>query len=95
VFPGRDTARVILLRHIDAEWRADLSDLPEVCRGETPPLRSPTDVVERIAQIPTRFYIASECDRQLLAAAANKLVTQHRTDILEFLDGPARPAPGR
>jgi hypothetical protein len=86
VIPGRDTARVILLRHIDAQWRADLSDLPDACRGETPPLRSPTEVVERIAQIPTRLYIASECDRQLLAVAATKLVAQHRTDIVEFLD---------
>jgi hypothetical protein len=43
-------------------------------------------VVERIAQIPTRLYIASECDRQLLAVAATKLVAQHRTDIVEFLD---------
>ena len=95
VIPGRDTARVILLRHIDAEWRADLSDLPDACRGETPPLRSPADVVERIAQIPTRLYIASDCDRQLLAVAATKLVAQHRTDILEFLDRPAGSAPGR
>ena len=95
VIPGRDTARLILLRHIDAEWRADLSDLPDACRGATPPLRSPADVTQRIAQIPTRLHVASECDRQLLATAAAKLVAQHQADILEFLDGPARPAPGR
>jgi hypothetical protein len=94
VFPNRETARVILLRHIDAEWRADLSDLPEACREEMPPLKSPTDVKERIAQIPTRFYIPSACDRQLLATAASKVVAQHRAEILEFLDGPAL-APSR
>jgi predicted acylesterase/phospholipase RssA len=93
VFPGRETARVIVLRHIDAEWREDLADLPAACRGERPPLQSPTAVVERIAQIPTSFNIASECDRQLLATAATKLVAQHRTEILEFLEGrpPAVP----
>jgi hypothetical protein len=67
VFPTRDTARLIVLRHIDAQWRDDLSDVSEACRGETPPLRTPADVVERIAQIPTRFYIPSKCDRELLA----------------------------
>ena len=91
VFPNRDTARVILLRHIDAEWRADLSDLPEACRGETPPLRTPADVVERVAQIPTRFYIPSKCDRELLATAATKVLEQQRADILEFLDRPSAP----
>ena len=95
VFPNRDTARVILLRHIDAEWRADLSDLPEACRAERPPLSSPADVVERIAQIPTRFSIPSPCDRQLLVTAANKVVGQRRAEILEFLDGPPRLVPGR
>ncbi len=95
VFPDRDTAGVILLRHIDAHWRADLSDLPEACRGKTQPLKSPADVVERIAQVPTRFYIPSQCDRELLATAATKVLAQQRADILEFLDGPARPAPSR
>jgi hypothetical protein len=52
-------------------------------------------VVERIAQIPTRFYIPSKCDRQLLAAAATKLVAQHRAAILEFMDAPVRSAPSR
>src|SRR5262245_58473128 len=93
VFPNRDTARVILLRHIDAEWRADLSDLPEACRGES--LKTPTEVVERIAQIPTRLDIGSECARQLLATSAAKLVAQHRAEILEFLDAPPGPPQAR
>ena len=32
--------------------------------------------------------IASECDRQLLATAATKLVAEHRTQILEFIERP-------
>jgi hypothetical protein len=46
-------------------------------------------VVERLAEIPTRFYVASACDRQLLALAAAKVVAQHQQEILTFLEGPA------
>jgi hypothetical protein len=45
-------------------------------------------VRERIAEIPTRFVLPSECDRQLLAVAAAKLVAEHRGAILEFLQRP-------
>ena len=34
VFPDNQTFRVIVLRHTDAQWKDDLSDLPEVCRRE-------------------------------------------------------------
>jgi hypothetical protein len=54
VFPDNQTMRVIILRHTDAQWKDDLSDLPEVCRQESPPLDSPTAVVERIAEIPNK-----------------------------------------
>jgi hypothetical protein len=86
VFPDRQTARVVLLKHTDAVWEDDLSDLPEACRNETPPLRSPEEVVERIAEIPTRFWLPSECDRQLLVTAAGKVVAQNHQDILELLE---------
>jgi hypothetical protein len=46
-------------------------------------------VVERIAEIPTRFWLASECDRQLLEAAATKVVTQNQQEIMELLEGRA------
>jgi hypothetical protein len=42
-------------------------------------------VRERTAEIPTRFWIASECDRQLLITAAAKVVTQKEQEIQEFL----------
>jgi len=87
VFPDNQTMRVIILRHTDAQWKDDLSDLPQVCREESPPLDSPTAVVERIAEIPTRFKLASECDRQLLMTAAAKVVAQNKQEIEGFLAG--------
>jgi hypothetical protein len=87
VFPDTQTARVITLRHTDAKWKEDLSDLPEVCRQESPPLDSPTAVVERIAEIPTRFKLTSECDRQLLMTAAAKVVAQNKQEIEDYLAG--------
>jgi hypothetical protein len=95
VFPDNDTLRIVLLRHIDARWREDLSDLPEACRREEPPLRSPTDVVERLAEIPTRFHVASDCDRQLLALSAAKVVAQNEHAILEMLARRPDSSPGR
>jgi Patatin-like phospholipase len=87
VFPDDQTVRVVALRHTDAEWQPDLGDLPAVCRQVEPPLDSPTAVVERIAEISTRFWLASECDRQLLQVAAAKVVAQRQQEILTFLDG--------
>jgi hypothetical protein len=95
VFPDRQTLRVILVHHTDAKWKDDLSDLPEACRNENPPLQTPEDVVERIAEIPTRFWLPSECDRQLLMTAAAKVVAQNRREILELLEAPAPPRPTR
>jgi hypothetical protein len=87
VFPDNQTVRVIFLRHTDAQWKEDLSDLPQVCREESPPLDSPTAVVERIAEIPTRFKLVSECDRQLLMTAAAKVVAQNKQEIEGLLAG--------
>jgi hypothetical protein len=89
VFPDNQTVRVMQLRHTDAEWQPDLSDLLAVCRQADPPLDSPTAVVEHIAEISTRFWLASACDRQLLAASAAKVVAQHQQEIVEFLEGRA------
>jgi predicted acylesterase/phospholipase RssA len=88
VIPGVDTLRVLFLRHVDAQWRGDLSDLPEICQGS---LRTPSEVTERLAEIPTRFRIVSECDRQLLIAAAHKVVAQSRQEIEDFLAGTPSP----
>jgi len=92
VFPDDHDLQVIFLRHTDSEWKDDLSDLPEACRQESPLLDSPTAVVERIAEIPTRFKLKSECDRQLLMTAAAKVVAQNKQEIEDFLAG--RPISG-
>jgi hypothetical protein len=85
VFPDARAARVVVIRHTDAKWRADLTDLPEACRGERPPMASVEAVQERIAEIPTRFRLPSECDRQLLVTAAAKVVAQKQQEIRDFL----------
>jgi hypothetical protein len=43
-------------------------------------------VKERLSEIPTRLYLPSECDRELLAVAAAKLVAKHRQPILDFVN---------
>ena len=88
VFPDMRTLNVIVLRHTDAKWAADMSDLPPACKAEREPLKTPDEVRDRIAEIPTRLVLPSECDRQLLTTAAAKLVAEHRDEILEFLNRP-------
>lgn len=87
VFPDDTTLRIIFLNHDSARWEDDLSDLPEACRNEKPPLTSPEEVQERIAEIPTKFQMASECNRQLLHTVAAKVVNQNRQVIEGFLAG--------
>ena len=91
VFPADTTLRIIFLNHESAQWEEDLSDLPEACRNEKPPLTSPEDVQERLAELPTRLVITSECDRLLLHAAAAKVVAQNRQKIDDFLAGRSTP----
>ncbi|MGH8064487.1 MAG: hypothetical protein ACRERE_04470 [Candidatus Entotheonellia bacterium] len=86
---------MLQLRHTDAAWQPDLSDLPEACRQVDPPLDSPMAVVEHIAEISTRFWLASACDRQLLQVAAAKVVAQHQQEIVAFLQGAAAAGTGR
>ena len=87
VFPDERTVRLLILRHTDALWKPDLSELPAACRNENPALRSPADVRQRLAEIPTLLQIKSHCDSQLLTVAAAKVVAQNRDSILEFLSG--------
>lgn len=88
VFPDSKTVSGIILRHTDARWAPDMSDLPPACKAEPKPLASPEAVRERIAEIPTALELPSECDRQLLVAAATKLVAEHRDEILDFVNRP-------
>ncbi len=95
LLPDERTIKIIVLHHTDAEWKDDLSDLPAACRTEDPRLDSPRAITQRLAQMPTRFSIESDCDRDLLLAAADKVVRQHRPQILDFLEGRRAEGPGR
>jgi hypothetical protein len=88
VFPDLKTIRVAFLRHTDAKFAADLSDLPAACKAEPQPMKTLDEVADRIAAIPTRLGLSSECDRQLIYTAATKLVAEHRDEILTFLNRP-------
>ena len=91
VVPDANTFRIMYLGHTDAAWQGDLSDLPEACRGEESVLRTPLQITERLAEIPTRLKIFSECDRQLLVTSAAKVVAQARAEIESFLSGDPLP----
>jgi predicted acylesterase/phospholipase RssA len=91
VVPDANTFRIVYLGHTDAPWRGDLTDLPEACRGHEGSLRTPLQITERLAEIPTRFKIMSECDRQLLVTSAAKVVAQSREEIEAFLAGEPLP----
>ncbi len=93
VLPGTDAFRLVLLRHTDAKWREDLSDLPAACRTDSAAPTSAMAVVQRLAEIPTRLRVASLCDRELLTLAAAKVVAQQREAILGFVDQVATAAP--
>jgi predicted acylesterase/phospholipase RssA len=86
-FPADDELRVLALRHIDAKWRDDLTDLPAACRGLVDSPTNSAEVVHRLALIPTLLSVRSKCDRELLSTAAFKLVDEYRGEILEFING--------
>lgn len=88
VIPDERRLKFILLRHIDAVWKEDMSDLPESCRKEDVKLTSPPMVKQRLASIVTRLWIESSCDRDLVSAAATKLVEGKKEEIQRFLQQP-------
>ena len=49
---------------------------------------APREVVQRLAQIETRFRVESPCEQELIFSAAAKVVLQNELRIQEFL---ARP----
>jgi len=88
VFPDSKTVTVVWLRHTDVKWAADLSDVPASCKAESTPLKTAEDVDNRVSAIPTRLGLSSECDRDLIHAAAFKLVAANKDAILQFLNPP-------
>jgi len=84
--PGPDRMTVIRLRHTDARWAEDLSDIPESCKKDKVNWKSPRDVGRRLAGIVTRLWLESTCDRDLVLLAAEKVVTQNEGKIRTFLE---------
>ena len=88
LLPGPDQFGLITLRHTDAEWKEDMSDLPDSCRGGESKMKVPREVVRRLAGIATRLWLASPCDRDLTLVAAAKVVAQNEAKIRKFLETP-------
>ena len=86
LLPGPDQLGLITLRHTDAEWKEDLSDLPDTCRKNESTIKKPKEVVRRLAGIATRLWLASPCDRDLTIAAAAKVVAQNEENIKRFVE---------
>lgn len=86
LLPDARTLEILRLRHTDAEWKDDLSDLPESCRNEKVNWVSPRDVSRRLAGIVTRLWLESTCDRDLVLTSAAKVVTQNEAKIRAFLE---------
>ena len=86
VVPGPERILAIRLRHTDAQWAQDLSDLPGSCIEEKVNWKSPKDVVGRLAGVVTRLWLESTCDRDLVLTSAAKVVQQNAGKIRAFLE---------
>ncbi|WP_455376886.1 patatin-like phospholipase family protein [Petrachloros mirabilis] len=84
--PGPDRIAIVRLRHTDAKWAEDLSDLPESCKKEKVNFKSPKDVGKHLAGIVTRLWLKSTCDQDLVLTAAQKVVEQNKDKIIKFLE---------
>ena len=84
--PEPELISLIRLRHTDAEWAEDLSDLPDSCRKEKVNWISPKDVARRLSGVVTRLWLESTCDRDLVLTAASKVVKQQEDQIRAFLE---------
>jgi predicted acylesterase/phospholipase RssA len=93
LLPDLGRLGLITLRHTDAEWKDDMSELPESCRVNESQMTKPREVVRRLAGIATRLWLASPCDRDLTIAAAAKVVAQNEGRIRRFLEASALDPP--
>ena len=84
--PEPERISIIRLRHTDAQWTEDLSDLPDSCQEEKVNWKSPIDVGQQLAGIVTRLWLESTCDRDLVLTAAAKVVQQNAGKIRAFLE---------
>jgi predicted acylesterase/phospholipase RssA len=81
VLPDERKLFIIRLRHVDAVWKEDLSDVPESCRKEGKSWKSSKEVSEHVAGVVTRLFLKSTCDRDLVVQAAQKVVAQNEPKI--------------
>jgi hypothetical protein len=88
VFPDEIRFKFLQLRHSDAVWKDDMSDLPDSCKSEEVKLTNPPMVKKRLASVVTRLWLESACDRDLVTTAAAKLVEGEKDEILKFLKQP-------
>ena len=95
LLPDSSRFALITLRHTDADWQEDLSDLPESCRTKDGTMSKPREVVRRLAGIATRLWLASPCDRDLTIAAAAKVVAQNEDKIRRFLEASSSDHPSK
>ncbi len=86
LLPDSDTLSLIRLSHTHAQWKDDLTDLPDSCRKEEVSWHSPKEVATHLAGIVTRLWLESACDRDLILASAAKVVAQNESQIREFLE---------
>lgn len=86
LLPGAVDMVVIRLQHTDAQWKQDLSDLPESCRKEGVDWKSPREVSEHLSGVVTRLFLKSTCDRDLVVQAAQKVVAQHEPAIRKAME---------
>ena len=63
LMPDETRMKFLQLRHIDAVWKDDMSDLPESCKKEKVKLTNPPMVKKRLASVVTRLWLESDCDR--------------------------------
>ncbi|HJT19877.1 MAG TPA: patatin-like phospholipase family protein [Nitrospira sp.] len=88
LIPEQSQLGLVVLKHTDAEWKDDLSDLPDSCRVTQHKMKSPREIVRHLAGIATRLWLASPCDRDLTLVAAAKVVAQNEAKIRKFLEAP-------
>ena len=88
LLPDPGQLGLVTLRHTDAEWNEDMSDLPDSCFESKEKLKLPREVIRRIAGISTRLWLESSCDRDLTIIAAAKVVAQNEAKIRKFLEAP-------
>lgn len=84
ILPDYKQLQIVILRHVNAEWKEGYSSLPNECKK--PEIFSenakPEEIRAKISVIPTRFTIKNECDAKLLFESAKQVVSTQR----EILD---------